>query len=89
MSLTVLTAADYAYSDTVDLLYQEVKETIANWMDHLDLSEVVDEKRPGIPGTIKELNARVQHMLRMGAPAKDAAHQIEIKVREAYKLPPA
>lgn len=80
-----LTAADYVYLDRVNEQYDRIKAFIASHRDHPG-SDRHATKRPGIPGTVRLLNERVQTLV--GLRKHDSAAQlIERKVRKAYKVP--
>lgn len=74
------TAADYVYLDKANTLYTNTKAFIAGHRP----TELTDIPRPGIPGTMRALNKRVQTMLAHGHFTR-AAQLIEKKVRKAHK----
>lgn len=78
-----LTAADYVYLDRAETLYHETKKAITALAEHPATDRYAD-KRPGIPGTARDLNKRVQHLLELRQYGI-AARLIERKVRKAYK----
>jgi hypothetical protein len=83
-----LTAADYVYLDRVTNQYNAVKQLIASLPDTMGLREFsdrYDKRRPGIPGTAKSLNQRVQTLIEIGQ-FDIAARLIATKVRTAYRL---
>jgi hypothetical protein len=69
--------------------YEETKNLIARWPDLCGIPEAASDRhvkgRPGIPGTIIELNNRVQHLIELGH-HRIAARLIEKKVRKAYRI---
>lgn len=79
-----LTAADYVYLDRAETRYMEVKELIAAHRDN-PATDRHDRRRPGIPGTLKDLNLRVQTLCELGQ-FTIAANLIESKCRKAYKV---
>lgn len=88
--MTVLTAVDYVYLDQATALYQSTKELISSWAEIHGLSKASDKGvkgRPGIPGTLKTLNQRVQLLVEAGE-YETAAKLIGRKVTKAYRLGP-
>lgn len=79
-----LTAVDYVYLDRAETRYMEVKELIAAHRDH-PATDRHNKRRPGIPGTLKDLNLRVQTLIELGQ-FTIAANLIETKIRKAYKI---
>lgn len=82
--MNALTAADYVYLDRAETLYHETKKLIISLGYHPE-SDRFKDKRPGIPGTARDLNKRVQHLLELKQYGI-AARLIERKVRKAYKM---
>lgn len=75
-----LTAADYVYLDRMETLYMGTKEFIASHRN----PNLVELRRPGIPGTLGALQDRVTTLVSLGQ-FDIAARLIEKKVRKAYK----
>jgi hypothetical protein len=81
-----LTAADYVYLDRTESLYRDTKTFIDSHRHH-PASDSHDRRRPGIPGTLKVLNLRVQTLVELGK-HDTAARLIARKVAKAYRLTP-
>lgn len=81
-----LTAADYVYLDRAETLYRDTKQFIDAHRDN-PASDSHKLRRPGIPGTLKVLNLRVQTLIELGKP-DTAARLIAKKVAKAYRLVP-
>lgn len=81
-----LTAQDYVYLDRMDSLYTSTKLFIDSHRDNPN-SDRHGRFRPGIPGTLKVLNVRVQTLIELGR-HKSAADLIARKVSKAYRLTP-
>lgn len=80
-----LTAADYTYLDRTEALFNATAAFIASHRDHPGTDRHTFGKRPGIPGTLKELNERVIYLTGLGQ-YEIAARLIEKKVRKAYRV---
>jgi hypothetical protein len=79
-----LTASDYTYLDRQAYTYDSTKALIAEHRNN-PASDRHVRGRPGIPGTIGELNERVQVLVELKN-YRAAAGLIERKIRKAYKL---
>lgn len=88
MSDYVLTASDYTYMDRAEFTYSTVKALIAETLNtYSRYTDKHDKSRPGIPGTIGELNERLATLIELRQ-FGTAARLIEKKVRRAYKIGP-